>query len=145
MNRKTVPALGTDTSSVPSGAHSASRGRGVRAHTDSCHPVGTRTCRGWSNGACAMPGGTVTSTVLMPVCGTEVAPDDGAANVDEAGGAGSEAVLHPATSVAATSSAPRWLGRGETGMHLPDEDLGGVGGGDALATGCGEPHGVSFV
>ena len=30
-------------------------------------------------------------------------------------------------------------------MHLPDQNLRGCGGGDALTAGCGEPHRVAFV
>ena len=43
------------------------------------------------------------------------------------------------------ATAPIRLCRSQTRMHLPDQNLGGFGGGDALAAGCGEPHSVAFM
>src|SRR5262249_941266 len=36
------------------------------------------------------------------------------------------------------------LPAGDGGVHLPEEDLGGLGGGDLLPAGGGEPHRVAF-
>ena len=59
---------------------------------------------------------------------------------------GASLVEHAATSTAMPSSpAPIRLCRSQTRMHLPDQDLRGLGRGDALAAGCGEPDGVAFV
>src|SRR5690242_20219747 len=131
------PLLGTEISSLPSGVQAASRAFGTRANTDSVQPAATSACRGRSNGAWARRASTWTATGTSPV-GGGVAVTVGAAGVD-----GSDE--HPAISATPSSVAPIRLCRRQTRMHLPDEDFGGFGGGDALTTGGGEPHGITFV
>ncbi len=103
VKRSTVPALGTETSRSPSGVQAASRGLGVRAHTDSRQPRGTTTCRGRSNGAAARPGATSTVTVCRSADGGADAPWPGPTG---AGRGGAGASVHPASRAAPTSSAP---------------------------------------
>ena len=139
----TWPALGTDTSSEPPGVHTSSRGFGTRAHTDNVHPLGTRAFRGSSNGAAARSSGTCTVTSTMPNC--EAVVLDVLDVLDGADGVGGASDEHPASSSTPTRPADEYLRRGETRMHLPDQDLRGFGRGDPLPSGCREPNGVALV
>ena len=134
--------LGTDTSSAPSGVHAASLARGTRAHTDIVQPAGTIACRGSSNGASARSSGTSTVTGSRPAGASAV----GAGDAGEVGaGPGAGLVEHPASRRTPTRPIPIRLCGSQTRMHLPDENLRGFGGGDALSTRRGEPHGVALV
>lgn len=126
-----VPAVGNETSSLPSGVHAASRAPDCRAHTDIDHPAGTSACRGLSKGAWSMVGGTVTDVATR--C------DGVGGGAVQAGGGVDE---HAAISSAVASAAAL---RRQDGMHLPDEDLSRIECGDPLSAGGGEPHGVALV
>jgi len=122
--RATWPAPGIDTSRLPSGAHTASRGFDNLAQTDRLQSLGTSAFRGSSNGGSAMSSGTATVTSTRP--DSEAGLVDvavGAVGVDE----------HPASSSSPTRPSRNDLRGSKTGMHLPDQELGRFGRDDPVA------------
>src|SRR5258705_1166276 len=126
-----------ETSRLPSGAHAASRAFGTRAHTDSVQPAGTVAWRGSSNGGWARSGSTCTVTGTRPAGASAV----GAGGCVEL----VESVEQAAISTTPASVAAIRLRRSQTRMHLPDQNLHGFSGRDALTAGCGEPHRIAFM
>src|SRR5690242_6351048 len=116
----------------------------MRAHTDNVQPGGTSAWRASSNG------GWASSSETCTVTGTSAA----AAGVGDCVGAGIsvdvavglvECVAQALTTATPISAAPIPLCCSQTRMHLPNQDLSGFGGGDALTAGCGEPHRIAFM
>ena len=58
---------------------------------------------------------------------------------------GGDSVEHPASTAMPTSPTTNPLRGGQIRMHLPDQDLGRLGCGHALAARAGEPDGVAFA
>ena len=115
---------------------------GILAHTDIVQPSGTSACRGSSNGDWARSPGTLTDVDTN----FADAGAGAAGGVGDAGdGCGGESVEHPASRAMPSSPAVEPVTRRQIRMHLPDENLGRLGRGDALAARRGEPDGVTFV
>src|SRR5690242_7717906 len=96
-----------------------------------------------SNGDCATSEATSTGTetIPTPACAVGVG-DDGD---DKGSGAGAGFVEHAPATATTAARVPNRLRCSQTRMHLPYQDLSGRGGGHALTTGGGEPHGISLV
>src|SRR6478672_864695 len=82
--------------------------------------------------------GIATNLVLAAGWGAVVAAGD------EGSGSGAGAVEHAVSNATPAMQNPIRLRCSQTRMHLPDQNLGGFGRGDALTAGCGEPHGISL-